>query len=242
MNQFLRINTGVFQFRAALLLALLGVLMSCKDEDTGPKNTVSDIDGNVYDTVSIGTQVWMKSNLKVSRYRNGEAIPTGLDTAEWQLTDSGAYAIYKDEASKNNTYGKLYNWYAVADPRGLCPVGWRVPSKHDWNKLTVFLDPAADTICGLCDSSSEASKAMRAVSPLWASGFNANNSSGFTGLPGGTRDAYGTYINVNTMGYWWSVTESSLNSAWFRSLSYDDTDSVTVNIAKTTGFSVRCIR
>jgi uncharacterized protein (TIGR02145 family) len=195
-------------------------------------NLLVDIDGNVYDTVVIGTQVWMNKNLRVSKYRNGNPIPTNLINTTWQNTTSGAYAIYDNTATNDSIYGKLYNWYAVADPRGLCPVGWHVPSDAEWSTLENFLD-----------GSSVAGGKMKSVSPLWLSpNSGATNSSGFSGLPGGNRNSSGTYVNVGYLGYWWSSTQFSTTSAWLRSLFYNNGDVNRNYYFKRFGFSVRCVR
>jgi len=216
----------------------------CSGGSTG--GTVTDIDGNVYNTVTIGSQVWMKENLKTSKYRNGDVIPTNLPDSTWQNTSSGAYAIYNNDAANNTIYGKFYNWYAVADPRGLCPAGWHVPTDHDWQLLTKYLDPAADTT--QCCSNNAGGKmkstgTIEAGTGLWYSpNQDATNSSGFNGLPGGGRDGNGTYYYVGGYGYWWSSTEYSSTLAWYRLLSYGSGSSGRSNNAKTYGFSVRCLR
>jgi uncharacterized protein (TIGR02145 family) len=202
----------------------------CNSGGTG--NTVTDIDGNVYNTVTIGTQVWMKENLKVSKYKNGDVIPTNLDSAAWYTTPSGAFAIYNNDAANNTIYGKLYNWYAVADPRGLCPTGWHVPSDAEWTTLENFLG-----------GRSVAGGKMKAVSSLWQSpNTGATNESGFSGLPGGSRGYHGPYLNVGTYGLWWSSTEVSSANAWFRTLYYYSGISDRYYSGKQGGFSVRCLR
>ena len=205
-----------------------------------------DADGNTYTTVTIGSQVWMKENLKTSKYRNGNPIATNLSNSQWQNTSSGAYAIYNNDAANNTTYGKLYNWYAVADPRGLCPAGWHVPTDHDWNLLTKYLDPAADTTCVNCSSSTIAGGKMKSTGTIEAGtglwyfpNQDATNSSGFTGLPGGGRDINGTYGDVGGYGFWWSSTEYS---STLRSLLYNVGDSYRYVNGKTGGESVRCLR
>ena len=206
-----------------------------------------DADGNTYTTVTIGSQVWMKENLKTSKYRNGDAIPTNLSDAAWSGTTTGAYSIYNNDAANNSTYGKLYNWYAVADPRGLCPAGWHVPTDHDWNLLTKYLDPAADTSCIGCGNTAggtmKSTGTIEAGTGLWLSpNTDANNSSGFTGLPGGGRNLNGTYLYFGYFGIWWSSTELPSPVAWYRYLGYNLGYSLRYDNAKTYGFSVRCLR
>jgi uncharacterized protein (TIGR02145 family) len=195
-------------------------------------NLSTDIDGNTYDTVLIGTQVWMSENLRVSKYRNGDPIPTNLSDAIWSSTTSGAHATYNNTAANDSIYGKLYNWYAVADPRGLCPVGWHVASDAEWTTLEDFLGGSA-----------VAGGNMKAVSPLWLSpNTDATNSSGFTGLPGGNRTSNGTSSNIGDTGLWWSSTQTSTSNAWYRSLYYTNGAVNRSNYLKRNGFSVRCVR
>ncbi len=210
----------------------------------------TDIDGNVYNTVTIGNQVWMKENLKVSKYRNGNAIPTNLTDSDWQNTTSGAYAIYNNDAANNTTYGKLYNWYTVADLRGLCPEGWHVPTDHDWNLLTIHLDAAADTSCDRCWSSSiagggkmKSTGTIQAGTGLWYfPNSDATNSSGFTGLPGGRRNPDGTYSQHGAYGNWWSSSEAGFSEAWDRFLSHSTGSLGRWYNIKQDGFSVRCLK
>ncbi|SVD28603.1 uncharacterized protein METZ01_LOCUS381457, partial [marine metagenome] len=102
-------------------------------------STVTDIDGNVYETVEVGEQVWMKENLKVTHYRNGDEIPTGYSNDDWTNLTTGAYAVYNDDSLNADIYGNLYNGYAVEDERGLCPEGWHVPTDQEYTELTDYL-------------------------------------------------------------------------------------------------------
>jgi len=211
-------------------------------------STVTDIDGNVYQGIQIGTQCWTQSNLKVSKYRNGDNIPTGLSNSAWQGTTSGAYAIYNNDPVNDGLYGKLYNHYAVTDSRGLCPTGWHVPSDGEWNILVKYLDPNADTVCGGCWQSSTAGGALKstATQPTpggWNSpNTGATNSSGFTALPGGGRYDNGDFVYLTFNGYWWSSSVSSGSFAWGRYLfSYGRAISRN-GTSRTFGFSVRCLK
>ena len=174
----------------------------------------TDADGNTYTTVTIGSQVWMKENLKTSKYRNGNAITTNLTDIGWQNTTSGAYAIYNNDAANNTTYGKLYNWYAVADPRGLCPAGWHAPSDAEWTTLENFLGGANGA-----GGKMKSTGTILTGTGLWQDpNTDATNSSGFTGLPGGYRLDFGAYTDFGYYGYWWSSTEASSTNAWYRVL------------------------
>jgi uncharacterized protein (TIGR02145 family) len=211
---------------------------------SGGPTTVTDIDGNVYNVVSIGNQCWMQENLKTTRYKNGVAIPTGLSDAQWQITTNGACADYDNNPTNTAVYGKLYNWYAVADPNGLCPTGWHEPEDWEWNVLVKTIDPSADTTCNGCYQSQIAGGAMKEIGLThWASpNTGATNSSGFTGLPGGNRFDNGTYYGIGSNGIWWSATQHSTTNAYYRALNFNDSYVTRSNYNKATGFSVRCVR
>ncbi len=224
------------------------------EETTG---TVMDIDGNVYQTVIIGNHEWMAENLRVTKYRNGVAIPTGLSNTEWSHTTSGAYAIYNNDDDILQAYGKLYNWYAVDDERGLCPEGWSVPSDADWTQLVNYVvDQGYPNEDGNPNGAANALKSCRQVNsplggdcntsehPRWHShgthhGFDEF---AFSALPGGHRASVGSFGGVGDDGRWWSATESSEASAW-RRVMYSYSGNVTRgNYGKRGGFSIRCLR
>jgi uncharacterized protein (TIGR02145 family) len=211
--------------------------------------SILDIDGNIYNTVQIGTQCWTQSNLKVSKYRNGDNIPTGLSNSTWQNTTSGAYAIYDNNPVNDGLYGKLYNHYAVTDSRGLCPTGWHVPSDGEWKVLTKYLDPSADTNSTSNTASTTAGGALKSTSMQptpggWNSpNTGATNSSGFIALPGGLRNnGSGSFYTMTTSGYWWSSSVLSGSDAWNRILNSNDSSIDRNNFYRTDGFSVRCCR
>ncbi|MCE2840284.1 MAG: hypothetical protein LW729_02725 [Bacteroidetes bacterium] len=212
--------------------------------------TVSDIDGNVYNAVQIGNQCWTQSNLKTSRYRNGDNIPTGLSNVDWENTNSGAYAIYNNDPVNDGLYGKLYNHYAVTDSRGLCPTGWHVPSDGEWKKLIKHLDPRTDTNTTLnnYNVTTRAGGILKETIAQPASAgwmlpnIGAVNSIGFSGLPGGNR-SYG-YNNVSHLGTWWSSTRSSMSTIFF-SLSHNTNLGLLGNYGGGVSFvgnSVRCLK
>jgi uncharacterized protein (TIGR02145 family) len=204
-----------------------------------------DIDGNIYDTVVIGTQTWMKQNLKVSKYRNGDPIPTNLNNIAWS-NPSGAYSIYNNTVSNDSIYGKLYNWYTVADPRGLCPLGWHVPSDGEWHTLETALGMQAAELnnMGARGSAQNVGGQMKSLSPLWLSpNTGATNSSGFSGLPGGYRSYDGPYSVIGNLGYWWSSSQYfPATVAWYRVLLYANDDVFRNYNDKSFGYSVRCVR
>lgn len=182
-------------------------------------------------TVTIGKQVWMAKNLNVSTFRNGAVIAHAKTDAEWMRAlekKQPAWCYYDNDPTNGVKYGKLYNWYAVNDPRGLEPPGFHVPTQKEWDQLTGFLGEEA----GL--------KMKSKVG--WEDDGNGTNSSGFSGLPGGRRYTDGTFEDVDSYGYWWTSVGDLIDLAWFRSLSYKRVDVLWRNDDKASGFSVRCIR
>ena len=211
-------------------------------------STVQDVDLNSYTTVAIGTQCWTKQNLKVSRYNDMTAIALdatggslGDPGSSWSIT-TGAYCIYGNEASSGGNatnYGFLYNWYAAAgiitiggsSTKNICPLGWRVPIDSDWTNLTdhIGLDPGTQ---------------LKSNSSLWNVGTPpspGNDQSGFSALPGGSRDADGSFDDIRDRAVFWSAT--SINYAWYRYLVYGIGSVEKNNFAfKSVGASVRCLK
>ena len=201
---------------------------------TSGGSSVTDIDGNIYPTVQICNQVWTAKNLDVSHYRNGDLIPQVTDPTQWSNLTTGAWCYYENNSANGTIYGKLYNWYAVNDPRGLAPTGYHVPSNDEWTSLETCLGGA-----------SVAGGAMKEAGLMhWlTTNTGATNSSGFSGLPGGDRSGNGNFENnIGSSGFWWSSTEGSTSSAWNRYLVYDSRLVDRFNDDKPIGFSVRCLR
>jgi uncharacterized protein (TIGR02145 family) len=190
--------------------------------------------------VTIGTQVWAVHNLDVTTYRDGTPIPEVTDPAAWTALTTGAWCYYNNNSSLGTTYGKLYNWYAVAgihdaDPntpnKVLAPTGWHVPTDSEWTTLTTTLG-----------GTSVAGGKMK-VTTLWNSpNTNASNISGFSGVPGGYRSNNGTFSGIGTNGSWWSSSDFSTTYAWARGLSYNSYIASRFDGHKISGLSVRCLR
>jgi len=195
--------------------------------------TVTDIDGNVYHTVTIGTQVWMLENLKVTRYRNGDTIANIPDGTLWSGLTYGAYCDYDNDTTNANTYGRIYNWFAVADSRQLAPAGWHVASDAEWNVLINF-----------AGGSSVAGGKLKESGYLhWQSpNTGATNETGFTALPGGARSAGGPFSGKSNYANWWTSTPYSPMHAIPKTMyyNYSKVDGPWVN--KENGLYVRCIR
>ena len=178
--------------------------------------------------IKIGTQTWTTKNLDVTTYRNGDVIPEVVQDTTWAKLTTGAWCYYENKTAKGTTYGKLYNWYAVNDPRGLAPKGYHIPTDAEWTILTDNLGEEAGT-------------KMKSTSG-WESEGNGSNSIGFAGLPGGFRFSYGYFYGIGAFGYWWSSSEDDSDSAWYRYLNYSIGDVVRYYFNKQDGISVRCLR
>lgn len=211
---------------------------------------VTDIEGNVYRTVTIGTQEWMAENLKTTKYNDGASIPLVTDDTEWiNLTTPGYCWYANDETTYKNTYGALYNWYAVNTDK-LCPAGWHVPTDAEWTELENYLIANGYNYDGTT-SENKIAKSLASTSG-WMSSSDvgdvgndqaSNNSTGFSAFPGGRRNYNGNFDTVGNNGYWWSSTETFLpTTAYFRYLSYYFSHLVSYNYTKDYGLSVRCLR
>lgn len=233
-NQFIQLLS------IAVLLFTFATACDKTDDPGGDfpsAGTVKDADGNKYNTVKIGTQVWMVENLKTTKYNDGTAIHNIIGDKAWENFTSGAYCWYdNDEEAYKNIYGALYNWHAVNSGK-LAPKGWRVPTDDDWTLLEEYLSSSGSVV-----------KALAAKTGWDCEGFDGplckdpttNNSSGFTAMPGGGRYD-GGFGGVGQFTIWWSSTTNISNLAWARQLStygdfYRDDDT------RYCGFSVRCVK
>ena len=213
----------------------------------GGTGTVTDIDGNVYQTIQIGNQEWMMENLKVTHYRNGEPIPSGYGNSEWENLSTGAYCIYNFDPSNAETYGNLYNWYAGVDPRGIAPEGWHVPTDEEIMELEMHLGMSQSQANSLEWRGTTEGCKLAGQADLWTNGTLENNpefgTSGFVFLPSGYRSFNGNFALMGDNGFFWSST--GFNGGWFRKLDYDHTDVYRLDgfsSIKRYGCSVRCVR
>ena len=204
---------------------------------------VNDIDDNAYNTVQIGTQLWMAENLKTTRYNDGTAIPIVTDNTAWAALTTGSYCNYNNTPSISTTYGRLYNWYAVDNNiatklasnggKNVCPSGWHIPAVEEFITLTTCL--GGESVAG--------GKMKETGTTHWTTpNTDATNSSGFSGLPGGFRYKDGSYNAIGRYTYWWSSTENGTINAWIRDLTYIDSIVIRDYADKRCGFSVRCIK
>jgi len=201
-------------------------------------DSVADIEGNIYHVVTIGTMKWLRENLRVTKYRNGDAIPKVTVDALWKNLATGAYCFYDNQDANGSIYGTLYNWHALNDSRGLCPAGWHVPSDSEWTALGVIL--GGPDVAG---GSLKSTGTMEGGSGLWfAPNTGATNSSGFTGLPGGYRINYGNYYSLGNVAYFWSSSDTAEVNAWNFVLDANDSELTRIFNFKTNGFSIRCCK
>ena len=205
--------------------------------------TVTDIDGNVYHIVTIGTQTWMLENLKTTKYNDGTAIPNVTDNKAWGKLSTPAYCWYNNDVSNKATYGALYNWYSVNTGK-LAPAGWHVATDAEWVTLENYAT-------GNLGTSGTVAKALAATTN-WntypddgsiGNDLAKNNSSGFAALPGGVRVSDGTFGDLGDYGSWWSATKFlTTSNAWTRSLLYGISNLNRRIGGNSYGFSVRCLR
>ena len=211
--------------------------------------------GYDYATVLIGDQCWFAENLRSANYENGDAIPANLSDSEWQNTTAGALAVYGEEAGCYNyspdidacdpaqsleEYGRLYNWYAVDDARGLCPSGWHVPTDAEWMTMEMALGmseaEANDTGWRGTDQGTQMKTDYG-----WSGGGNGTDSSGFSGLSGGYRTSPGLFFNAGNSGYWWSSSPDG-SIAWLRKLDIVFENVYRTKYSQRAGLSVRCVQ
>jgi uncharacterized protein (TIGR02145 family) len=199
-----------------------------------------DQEGQSYKTIIIGPFEIMAENLNTSTYRNGDIINTGLTNNQWQTANSGAWTYYNNDASLSCPYGKWYNWFAAADPVGLCPQGWHVPNEEDWDMLLSILDP----ITPAGEVGNVSGGPMKSVgTTYWASPNEyATNSSGFSGLPNGNRGMNGSYYSIGLNSNWWSADQFNSQEGWFRSMSTTGIENGRYHVDKNVGYPVRCMR
>ena len=253
--------------------ALLARIEALEDAlDNGVEDgTVTDIDGNVYQTVIIGSQEWMAENLRVTRYNNEDDIPTGLSVEDWENATSGAYSIYpftggnwpnepvegiNSDEEMVEAYGKLYNWYTVIDDRGLCPTGWSVPGDADWTVLVNYLvsqgypnewnnpNGAGNALKSCLQDGSPLIDCNVSEHPRWNSNdiHSGFDEFDFSALSGGFRGSDGNYGNIGGAGIWWTATEFNDADAWERGIYNAGGNVGRFRSNKRFGYSVLCFR
>jgi uncharacterized protein (TIGR02145 family) len=200
---------------------------------------VTDIDGNTYKTIKIGDEWWMAENLKVTHYRNGDAIPNITDNSAWENSTSGAYCDYNNDVDNVSTYGRIYNWYAINDSRGIAPEGWHVPSDEEWKSLEIILGMSQEEADEIGSRGRYEGYKLKKEGMEWWRGVN---SSGFSALPAGLRNDLGEYEGKGWETAFWTSAEFSDILAWYRSLFYEYGGIGRNYFNKKVGCSIRCVK
>jgi uncharacterized protein (TIGR02145 family) len=249
------------------ILIIFAISHSCEEQGDEPKNnfemdSITDIDGNVYKTIKVGTKWWMAENLKVSRYRNGDSVVfigarkgfgNTFDAFRWaSIIDTGAYCVLlgNDTLEPNyrgKKYGYLYNGYTILDPRNIAPEGWHVPSDEEWKELELYLgmDPVQTDKISWRGSDQGNKLKLQSGWYVPANKFEVwgSNESGFSALGGACKmpDGSDSYPGVTYSGFWWTNSETA-GKIWYRYLDYNKPEVFRLNGSKTYGFSIRCVR
>ena len=233
-------NERIFAISLFITMTLLLMITAgCKKNSDSPlpsPGTVTDIDGNVYHTIKIGSQVWFAENLKTTRFRDGTSIQNLTTDEAWTgsvINSSGAYCNYNNDAGNAGIYGRLYNWYAISDSRNITPLGWHVPTQDEWETLIAYL--GGGTLAG--------GKLKESGTNSWLMpNTDATNQTGFTALPGGFRVNSGEFGMIGAFCTFWSSTTTDENTAMNCGLFSEAAEATLGLNHKGTGAAIRCIR
>jgi uncharacterized protein (TIGR02145 family) len=200
---------------------------------TGHSQNLPAANETGYPSIRIGKQNWMGVNLDVAKFRNGDLVPEARTNEAWMNAGNAgqpAWCYYENKPENGLAYGKLYNWYAINDPRGLAPSGWHIPTDAEWRETTLFL------------GGEDAAGTKMKTPAGWTHDGNGTNESGFSGLPAGSRDRYGEFVYVGRIAYWWTSTSYDLDFAWYRVIDESPYYVYRTNFYKQNGYSLRCIK
>ena len=221
------LNSGITYYVRAYAINAVGTAYG--NQLTFTTQPVLDTIGNQYTTITINGKEWFKENLKTTKYANGDSIENVPTAGDWGLRTSGAWAYYNNDVNNNSSFGKLYNWYAVTDVKGLCPTGWHVATDADWTSLTA--NYGTDAAAG---------NELKAIT-TWTTPNSNTNSSGFGALPGGGRGGL-DFGDLNNKGFWWTSTLFDASSSYARRLEYNTDTVIRYSENNKYGFSVRCVK
>ena len=214
-------------------------------------STVTDIDGNVYETVILGEQLWMAENLKTTHYQNGDDIPHVINTSDWDNLSTGAYCEYENNQINSEIYGRLYNWYTIDDSRGVCPEGFHVPSDDEFKQLEMFLGMSQQEANDVSFRGTDEGSQLAGSADLWNDGDLENNpafdSTGFVAVPGGARIGGNiNFIDMNIWGDYWSSTTNEPNNpniwgSWVRNFAWYNSAVHRQVCDRHYGMAIRCL-
>ena len=228
------------------ILQFLIISTGCSKKDNADVvKTVTDNDGNIYNTVRIGTQTWMVENLKTSKYRNGDVIPSPNYMAWFNGLTTGAISSYDNSDNNTAKYGRLYTWYAVHDSRNIAPVGWHVSTDADWATLLNYvgshLSASNPSVCKALAAKTDWAVYTGGSTNIIGNDLSKNNSTGLTLLPGGENNG-GSYDGQTFFGVWWCSEEVDSDNAWERNVWSSNIEFYRNSFPKSRGFSVRCVK
>jgi uncharacterized protein (TIGR02145 family) len=242
-SKIIGLNPSIKYYVRAYVVSSIGTIYGNEIQfETGLSDPIMDVCGNIYHYIKIGSQTWMLENLKTTKYRDGTPIPLIQESLNWLKLTSGAYANYANDSRNTNTYGQLYNWYAVCDSRNIAPKGWHVATVDEWRTLINYLGGLDVAIFKLKETGT-----THWVSP----NSGATNECGFSALPGGYCNENLNFMNIGDMGYWWGYTQDYSSMAWYFRLYSPITDisniydGIFIITSKTDwryGMSVRCVK
>lgn len=229
---------------AIFILALMMLVSGCATEEQlslcSSGNGVTDIDGNQYSTFVLGNREWMAENLRTSSYSNGDAITNEPDINLYYQLTSEAWCWYGNDGQNDTPHGKLYNWHVVNDSRGVCPIGWHVPTDSEWLTLITSIDPNTDVNAGFTISEVAGGK-MKTTGSEWLSpNDGATNESCFTAYPSGIRGYEDQWMGG--YGLWWTATDAGDDKSWRYNVTYTDANVNRSAIHHSNGISIRCIK
>ncbi|MCX6259020.1 MAG: fibrobacter succinogenes major paralogous domain-containing protein [Bacteroidia bacterium] len=270
MKKIIIISTIAFSlsWSVSVVLAQKGITTNAKNEEYGNEKSVTapswvcgtsaitDFDGNSYNTVQIGSQCWMRENLKTTHYADGTALVDGTNAGNISRNYNAKYwFVYKNDLSNKTTYGLLYTWAAAMNGtpgsntntgivQGVCPAGWHLPNDAEWEQMEMFLGMSQSQADATgWRGTTEGGKLKEAGTSHWTSpNAGADNSSGYNALPGGYRDDVGIFYYLGNTGTWWTASEYFASDAWNRSLNYNYSQVIRNDDFGSFGYSVRCIR
>ena len=239
---------SIFKISLVIFLILSFFLgYSCKKDPEIKDDIIRDVDGNVYTSAKIGTQVWIVENLKTTKYSNGDLIGTTNPASKNISTESTPKYQWANEGNESNvaTFGRLYTWYAITDNRKVCPNGWHLPSDAEWKVLELYLGMSQMDVDKLgLRGTNEGGKLKEIGTTHWLSpNTGATDDYGFKALPGGYRDGDGVFRGtIGYYGLWWSSTENSAATAFDRYFQFDLSHIKRDYDNKMIGMSVRCVK
>lgn len=216
--------------------------------NTLKSNTINDVEGNIYNTVTIGSQIWMKENLKTTRYNDYTPIPLITDNTKWHSIASPAYCWYNNNESKyKQLFGALYNWYAVETGK-ICPLGWHVPSDDEWKELEKFLGISQNDLDSTGLRGNDVARKMKAHGFYWKLNDSEEiNETKFSAFPGGSRSGYygdfhGIFDLTGEFGCWWSSSQLIKYNPLYRCISCNNNGIIRLSAGMREGFSIRCLK